>query len=142
MKIERRTLDWVKKKDWKLLATFLKWHIKDNVNVTHFHIKSRGMQGQMFWANNIWKMYHKFLFWKWWSLQKNDNSQFVALISMKPFRFFTHFYSASLSINTCFYETNSISYLENLMYFHEIVRSVSEGSIKINVRPYETLMRH
>ena len=44
-----------------------------------------------FYANNVWKAYHKLLFWKRRNWYKIDNCQFVALISMKRFRMLKYF---------------------------------------------------
>ena len=56
-----------------------------------------------FLANNIWKVYHTFLFRKQESCNENHNCQFVAVISMKYFRTFPHVYEASFSLKTYFY---------------------------------------
>ena len=52
---------------------------------------------------NVWKVYHKFLFWKRWSWFKNNNRQFVALISMERFRIIMYFYAASFSLKRIFW---------------------------------------
>ena len=59
-------------------------------------------------ANNVWTMYHKFLFWKRQRWYKNDNSKFAAFICMKCFGMFPHFYAASFSIKSCFYENSNV----------------------------------
>ena len=57
---------------------------------------------------------------KWY---RNDNFQFLALISMESFRIFTAFYEALFSIKTCFYETTNIFYLDYQKYFHKTART-------------------
>ena len=44
---------------------------------------------------------------------KNDNSQFIALISMRRFRMFTHIYAASFTMKTCFNESSNVYYLKH-----------------------------
>ena len=46
------------------------------------------------------------------TLYKNDNYQFVVLISMPRYRMFTCFYAASFSVKTCFYEASNVFYRE------------------------------
>ena len=122
---QTRTLDLSKKTDplkngpvWKTgpqaLKTlpFVSCHIKDYDEVIRFHTKSRMCARSHFLANNVWKVFRKFLLRKRRSWYKNDNCQFVFLISMKCSSMFTHFLEASFSIKTYFYETSNGFYLE------------------------------
>ena len=87
--------------------SFFEINIKDNVKMIHFHIK-KGRASPRFRTNDVWKLPPKFLFWKLRIWDKKDNSQFAALVSMERFCMFKHFYAASFSIKTCFYQTSSV----------------------------------
>ena len=65
--------------------------MKDNVEVTYFHIKSSGVQGPAFVQITFERCTTSFYFEKRQSWYKNDNCQLAALICMKRFRMFTHF---------------------------------------------------
>ena len=43
----------------------------------------------------------------------NEGTQFKGSISTESFCMFMHFYSASFSMKTCFYETSNVFYLEH-----------------------------
>ena len=70
------------------MLPFVSSRMKDNVEVIHFHVKV-GVHKAMFCANNVWKVYRKYLFWKRRSWYKNRSCQYVTLISMKRFPVFT-----------------------------------------------------
>ena len=65
-----------------------------------------------FCVSKVWKMYHKFLFWKQRNWYQSNNVLFVVLTSLEPFHMFTQFYVVSFSIKRCFYETSNVSCLE------------------------------
>ena len=85
--------------------TFFLYHSKDNTQVIHFHIKSKCARPR-FQANNVWKVYHKCLFWKQRSWHKNYHCQFVAFIGIKRLCMFPHFCDTSFSVKALFYEIN------------------------------------
>ena len=90
----------------KMLLLFSS-NIKNNVEMIHFHKKRRCARPR-FRANNVWKLHPKFLFLKRQIWYKKDNCQFAAVINMEIFCLLTHFYAASFSIKTRFYETSSV----------------------------------
>ena len=75
-----------------------------------FLIKSRGVQGlvsvQITFEECTANLHFE-------DDKRGINSRSVALISMKRFRMFMHFYAASFSIKACFYETSNIFYLKH-----------------------------
>ena len=81
---EKRTLGKIEPQRLKMLSFFLS-SMKDNAELIHFHVKSRGP----FRANNVWKLHPKFLFWKQWNWYKKGDCQFASLICMERFYMFT-----------------------------------------------------
>ena len=91
-----------------------------------------------FRANNIWKVYHKFLFWKEQNWYKNYTCQFVGLISMKHLHMFPHFYAASFWIKTCFMRP-AMFFTLSIRHILTKLLAVPESLIKIKVRSPRTL---
>ena len=96
--------------------SFASCHIKDNAEVIHVHIRSRGVEGLIFVQVTFEKCTKKFYFEDG---EVGNNQQIVALISMKRFHIFTHFYTTLFSIKTCFYETSNVFLLRVLEVFSQ-----------------------
>lgn len=85
--------------------------MKENTEMIHFHIKSRVVQDYAFVQITFGKYTTNVYFEKGKSGIKNNNFQFVDLISIKRFHMFLRFSVASFSIKMCFYKTGNIFYL-------------------------------
>ena len=88
-------------------------------------------------ANNIWKVYHKFIFWKWrsWYIwYKNGKCQFVALISIKSFRMFTYFlYNLVFNKELRVFMKLATFFVSSTKCVFTKLLAVTERSIKIKV---------
>ena len=95
------------------MLPFLSCHMKDNVKVIDFDIKARSEQSLVFSEIAFEKDTANFNF-------ENEEDNKKILISNKRFRIFTHFYTAFLSIKTCFYEISNGFYLDDIFYSREV----------------------
>ena len=100
-------------------------NMKDNVEVIYFHVKRRGAQCFVFVQITSEKYNLNFYF----ENGKIDGFQFVFFISMERFCMLMHFYAASFSIKTCFYETTNVFISSTRRIFTKWL-SVFESSVK------------
>ena len=100
--------------------------MKDIIEVIHIHIKLRVCRVSF---PCIWrlKIVTRFFFENSKVSLKTKNCWFVVLSRIKHFRL--HFYVASLSIKTCFYETSNV-FTSSIDVFSKLL-DISESLIKI-----------